>query len=416
MIIHVDMDAFYASIEQRDHPELRGKPVVVGGSASGRGVVAAASYEARKFGIHSAMSGRQAVQRCPHAIFVKSNIRHYAAVGRSVREIFHRYTPIVQPLSLDEAFLDVHGTVRLFGSAQAIGQGIRQAISDELNLPASVGIAPVKFVAKIASDLEKPNGFVEVAADNLLDFLEPLPVEKLWGVGRVGLKKLHMAGVRTVGDVRRLGLASCEQLFGSWGRHLYQLSAGVDQRAVVPDHCCKSIGHERTFHDDVSDEDFLAATISYLTEQVAMRLRSADRLATQLQLKYRLHNFRTYTRVESFPRPTDATRQLFAAATSLLRTARRDFPEPVRLVGVSLAGLTRSAAPRQLGLFDTEQTRRESAVDSISDQLKQRFGDAAIYRAVGHGWVARKQADNNVPRKDPSINGPSINDRSRDDP
>ena len=203
MIVHVDMDAFYASVEQRDDPQLRGKPVVVGGS-SGRGVVTAASYEAREYGIHSAMSGRRAVQLCPHAIFVRGNLSKYAAVGKQIREIFHRYTPVVQPLSLDEAFLDLAGTERLHGSAETVGIAIRDAIRDELNLPASVGIAPRKFVAKIASDLEKPNGFVVVKEPDLIAFLDPLPVSRLWGVGKVGAKRLDRLNLKTVSRYPRV--------------------------------------------------------------------------------------------------------------------------------------------------------------------------------------------------------------------
>ena len=197
MILHIDMDAFYAAIEQRDRPELRGRPVVVGGS-TGRGVVAAASYEARRFGIHSAMPGRRAAQLCPDAVFVKSRIDHYAGVGRQVREIFLRYTPLVQPLSLDEAFLDVTGSQRLFGPAAKIGREIKAAIKDELDLTASVGVAPMKFVAKIASDLHKPDGFVEVHPQDVQTFLDPLPVSRLWGVGKVGQEKIAPHGVAEV--------------------------------------------------------------------------------------------------------------------------------------------------------------------------------------------------------------------------
>ena len=202
MILHIDMDAFYASIEQRDNPNLLGKPVVVGGSAK-RGVVAAASYEARRFGIHSAMSGKRAAELCPQAVFVQSRLDHYADIGRQVREIFLRFTPVVQPLSLDEAFLDVAGTLRLFGSAREIGMQIKLLIQQELKLTASVGIAPLKFVAKIASDIHKPDGFTEISADDITSFLDPLPVSRLWGVGRVGNQKLASLQLKTIGDIRR---------------------------------------------------------------------------------------------------------------------------------------------------------------------------------------------------------------------
>ena len=202
MILHIDMDAFYASIEERDQPSLRGRPVIVGGSSK-RGVVAAANYEARRYGVHSAMAGKKAATLCPDAVFLKPRLEHYAQVGRQVREIFLRFTPLVQPLSLDEAFLDVTGTLRLFGSANAIGVQIKKLIQQELDLTASVGIAPLKFVAKIASDIDKPDGFTEVKTSEILGFLDPLPVSRLWGVGRVGRQKLSTLQLKTIGDIRR---------------------------------------------------------------------------------------------------------------------------------------------------------------------------------------------------------------------
>jgi DNA polymerase-4 len=272
MILHIDMDAFYAAIEQRDDPALRGKPVVVGGS-SARGVVAAASYEARRFGIHSAMPGRQAAQLCPEAIFVRGRMEHYSAIGKQVREIFHRYTPLVQPLSLDEAFLDVTGSQRLHGSASKIGREIKDTIDRELNLTASVGIAPLKFVAKIASDLNKPDGFVEVGPKDVLRFLDPLPVSRLWGVGKVGREKLKKLNVNLIGDLRVLDQRILRDKFGKWGDHLWNLANGIDARKVVPDHNAKQISHERTFHQDITDPDMLRAVVSHLSEQVARRLR-----------------------------------------------------------------------------------------------------------------------------------------------
>lgn len=391
MIIHVDMDAFYASVEQRDHPELRGKPVVVGGSKSGRGVVAAASYEARKFGIHSAMSGKQAAKLCPDAVFVKSNIRHYAEVGRQVRDIFQRYTPIIQPLSLDEAFLDVSGSLKLFGSAEKIGISIRDDIQEELRLPASVGIAPVKFAAKIASDIEKPNGFVVVTQDRLQEFLDPLPVQRLWGVGTVGFKKLEKLGIKTVQQLRMLGAKTCIDLLGNWGEHLHRLSVGSDDRRVTPDHVCKTIGHERTFHEDITDDEFLNAASSFLVEQICVRLRAAQRLAHGITMKYRLHDFRTFTRNASLKLATDSTHQFTDAALKMLAAARQQFDSPVRLIGFSLNNLTNPNAPRQLNLFDQEIAQQQTAIDRVSDQLKNKFGDAALYRATGHRWVESKR-------------------------
>lgn len=392
MIIHVDMDAFYASVEQRDRPELMGKPVVVGG-ASGRGVVSAASYEARKFGIHSAMAGRKAAQLCPHAVFVKSNIQHYAEVGRQVREIFARFTPIIQPLSLDEAFLDVSGSLRLFGSAEAIGRAIQSAIRDELQLPASVGVAPLKFVAKIASDYQKPNGFVVVDESEVESFLGQLEIARLWGVGKVMQAKLASFGVKTVGDIRRLGQPFWKERFGRSGNHLWELANGIDDRSVVTDYRAKRIGHERTFHQDIADDGFLDAAMAFLSEQVARRLRNSRRRSRHVAIKYRLHDFKTYNRNASLPEPTDSTEKISEQARRLLGEMRGRYPAPIRLIGVSVGTLTASDSPRQLSLFDEEDQAKQQAVDSVSDQLQTKFGNAAIYRGVAHDWLREKRKD-----------------------
>ena len=308
MILHIDMDAFYAAIEQRDQPNLRGKPVVVGGG-SGRGVVAAASYEAREYGIHSAMPGRRAAQLCPHAVFVCGRIDQYAKVGRQVREIFHRFTPLVQPLSLDEAFLDVTGSRRLHGDALKIGRTIKQAIKDELDLTASVGVAPLKFVAKIASDLDKPDGFVQVPSDGVIAFLDPLPTSRLWGVGRVGQQRLQRLGIHKIGDIRVRDIRDLKQKFGSWGEHLWRLANGIDPRKVVPDHTAKQISHERTFGDDLSDIEMLRAVVSHLCEQVSRRLRRSKRRAKTVTLKYRREDFITVSHSSTLSSPTDSTNQ-----------------------------------------------------------------------------------------------------------
>lgn len=390
MILHIDMDAFYAAIEQRDRPELRGKPVVVGGS-SGRGVVSAASYEARKFGIHSAMPGRRAAQLCPHAVFVRGRIDHYAKVGHQVREIFHRYTPLVQPLSLDEAFLDVTGSRRLFGEAATIGTVIKQAIKDELDLTASVGVAPLKFVAKIASDLEKPDGFVEVDADGVIEFLDPLPVSRLWGVGKVGQKRLQQMGMNTFGDIRVSDAAMLRQRFGRWGEHLWRLANGIDSRKVVPDHTAKQISHERTFADDLSDREMLGAVVSHLCEQVTRRLRRSGRQARTVSLKYRREDFQTFTHAQSLPRPTDSTHEVMQTALKLLNEMRQRQPRPVRLIGVSVGSLTDDDTPRQLSLFDlSENEGTQQRVDKTVDQLTDQLGKAAVYRGASHRWIDRK--------------------------
>jgi DNA polymerase-4 len=393
MILHIDMDAFYAAIEQRDNPSLRGKPVVVGGS-SARGVVSAASYEARQFGIHSAMPGKRASQLCPELIFVRSRISHYAEIGRQVREIFHRYTPIVQPLSLDEAFLDVSGTERLHGPAVGIGQAIKESIRDELDLVASVGIAPLKFVAKIASDLNKPDGFVQVDAENVIAFLDPLPVSRLWGVGRVGHEKLKRLNLHKIGDIRTFDREILQHKFGKWGDHLWRLANGIDARKVVPDHTAKQISHERTFSEDVSDEEVLRAVVSHLSEQVAGRLRRHHREARNVGIKYRREDFQTFARSRTFSRPTDCTDEIFRGAVDLLDDMRRRQPRPVRLIGVSIGSLTQPGAAKQMSLFDLEEgesSQRE--VDKVVDTLSDQIGSNAVYRATSHRWIRRGKSN-----------------------
>jgi len=390
VIMHVDMDAFYASIEQRDQPELRGLPVIVGGNW-GRGVVTAASYEARAFGVHSAMPGRRAAQLCPQAKFVRGRIDHYADVGRQVREIFYRYTPIIQPLSLDEAFLDVTGTLKLHGTAASIGRAIKRAIRDELDLPASVGIAPLKFVAKIASDINKPDGFVEVPIDGVQAFLDPLPVARLWGVGRVGEAKLSQLGLRTIADLRQTDLSVLQRRFGSWGKHLWQLANGIDQRSVVVDHEAKGIGHERTFDEDLSDDESLIGVVSYLSEQVARRLRHCKRRAQTVTLKYRREDFRTYTHARQLPQATDSTSAIYQLASELLREMRQRQPRGVRLLGVSVSHLTDGNAPQQLMLFDQEVDQANSRVDQLADAIAEKLGKDRLYRASSHSWVETKR-------------------------
>ena len=384
------MDAFYASVEQRDHPELRGKPVVVGGGSQ-RGVVTAASYEARQYGIRSAMPGRRAAELCPHAIFVRGRHEQYAQIGRQIREIFRRYTPIVQPLSLDEAFLDVSGVVRLHGNAETIGRAIRQAIRDELQLTASVGIAPLKFLAKIASDFDKPNGFVVIAEDQIQEFLDPLDVSRLWGVGKVGQEKLTRLGFRHVRDLRTQKIESLRAQLGSWGEHLWRLANGIDSRRVVVDRLAKGIGHERTFEEDLTDAESLTSVISYLSEQVARRLRSARRFTSKVTLKYRRDDFKTFTRANTLSQPTDSTSDIFHVAEALLLEMRQRQPRGVRLVGVSLGSLSEIDAPQQLSLFAEESGQAgESKVDRLSDQISDMMGKNGLYRASSHGFIHRK--------------------------
>lgn len=287
MIIHVDMDAFYAAVEVRDNPELAGKPVIVGGSAGQRGVVSTASYEARKFGVHSAMPAVTARRLCPQGIFLPVRMSHYAQVSRQIQEVFHRYTPLVEPLSLDEAFLDVTGSEGLFGSTREIASKIKADILKEVRLVASVGVAPCKFVAKVASDFGKPDGYIVVEEGKVQEILDPLPVGRIWGVGKVAGKEFHHLGIETIGQLRQMALAEVEKQFGRWGQQFWELANGIDDRKVVPDREAKSISHETTFATDISDMEVLRAVLLELTEQVAWRLRRHELRGKTVQLKVR---------------------------------------------------------------------------------------------------------------------------------
>jgi len=380
MILHVDMDAFYASVQERDRPELAGQAVIVGGDPDRRGVVSAASYEARRFGVHSAMPAATARRLCPHGVFLRPRIDHYAAVSREIREIFGRYTPLVEPLSLDEAFLDVGGSEGLFGPAPEIGRRIKQEIREELRLVASVGVAPNKFLAKIASDLEKPDGFVVVEPEGVQAFLDPLPVSRLWGVGKVGGRSLDKLGVRTIGQLRKLPVEVLASKFGGMGEHLGRLARGIDQRPVVPDHQAKSISHETTFAVDVADREVLRAWLLELVEQVARRLRRHALRARTVELKVRFSDFRTITRSQTLPEPTNVTAELWQAATAIL-DARLPRPSaPVRLLGFGTSRLDASGRV-QRQLFDEPARQRQSQLDAANDAIQARFGRDAIGRA-----------------------------------
>jgi len=382
MILHVDMDAFYASVEERDCPQLRGKAVIVGGTPEGRGVVAAANYEAREYGIHSAMPAARAKRLCPHAIFLPSRLGYYAEVSHEIRDIFHRFTPLVEPLSLDEAFLDATGSESLFGSSVEIGRRIKHAISDKLQLVASVGVAPNKFLAKVASDLEKPDGFVVVDPDRVQQFLDPLPVGRLWGVGRVTGQVFERLGVRTIRDVRELPLVTLRQHFGEHGQHLWELSRGIDERRVVPDREAKSVSHETTFAEDINDLEALRAWGLELTEEVARRLRRHNLYGRTVQLRVRFSDFRTITRSTTLPRPTNVTQELWQAVDAMLRTRLPAKHLAVRLLGVGVSGFDNSGLA-QRSLFDDDDHESQAHLDKAADQIREKFGTSSIGRASG---------------------------------
>ncbi len=379
MILHVDMDAFYASVEQRDRPELAGRPVIVGGSPDGRGVVSAASYEAREFGVHSAMPSAMARRKCPQALFIPPRIGHYAQVSREIGAVFLRYTPLVEPLSLDEAFLDVSGSVALFGSPVEIGRRIKEEIFEKTKLVASVGVACNKFLAKVASDLKKPDGFVVVAADGVQEFLDPLPVARLWGVGQVSNRALERLSIRTIGQLRRLPEDVLGDCFGNFGEHLWQLAHGIDDRPVIPDREAKSISNETTFEIDVADRSIQRAWLIALTEQVARRAREHALRARTVHLKVRFADFRTITRSHTLKESTDLTGQLWDSVVRMFDTQIAT-DQPIRLLGMGVSGFDASGCTQQ-GLFDEEERRRQSRLDGVTDEIASRYGRKSIGRA-----------------------------------
>lgn len=400
-ILHVDMDAFFVACEVRRDPSLAGRPVVVGGAGE-RGVVAAASYEARRYGVHSAMPSVRARRLCPQAIFLHGDHRYYGEVSRQVRAILDDYTPLVEPIALDEAFCDVTGVARVHGTGEAIAHALRRRVGDELGLSCSVGVATTKLLAKLASEAAKPRarpegvvagrGVVVVAPGAELAFLHPHPVEALWGVGPATLARLARLGVTTVGELAALPLAAVVGALGaSHGRHLHGLASGVDDRPVEPDRPLKSVGHEETFAVDLYDHDRLAAELARLVDSTASRLRAAGHAARTVTLKLRFGDFHTITRSHTLGDAVDTAIDIGDAARALLASV--DVSAGVRLLGVSVSGLT-VGATRQLsfGFDDAPAAVAPAAWDAATravDEVRRRFGHEAIVPAAlaGPGGV-----------------------------
>ena len=375
-ILHVDLDAFFAAIEQRDRPELRGKPVAVGlGGSNDRGVVSAASYEARVFGIHSAMPIRTARRLCPDCVFVPVDGAKYQRVSREVMAILRRFTPLVQPISIDEAFLDVTASRALFGDGEAIARRIKDTIRDELQLTASVGVAGTKLVAKIASDLRKPDGLVVVPPGDEAAFLAPLPISRLWGVGPSTAAALRDFGVVTIGDLQAVDRRGLVRRLGKHGATLVDRAHGRDADPVDDPDAAKSVGHEHTFDVDTSDPEVLERTLLAMAEGVSGRLRHAGLRARTITVKVRDSSFRTVTRQRGLPEPTDLTEPIWRAAVELARPEMRG--KRIRLLGVTASGFDER---RQLGLFAVGEDRRRLAVRA-ADAVRDRFGRRAITRA-----------------------------------
>ena len=383
-ILHVDMDAFFASVEVLDDPRLRGRPVIVGGTPEGRGVVSAASYEARAYGVRSAMSAARAVRLCPDGVFVRPRGSRYAEISGFIFDIFQSVTPLVEPLSVDEAFLDVSGCGRLFGDGVTIGLMIKQRILDEVGLVASVGVAPNKFLAKVASDLEKPDGFVLVPRDDVQGFLDPLSVGRLWGVGPRSREILASLGVETVRDLRNCPETRLLSRLGQiHTAHITALARGEDDRPVVPDREAKSIGHEITFSEDISDHRDLVDMLDLLVDKTARRLRRAGVRAQTVQLKARYPDFSTCTRAVSLADPTDSSVVIRDAARHLLSDHLDRRGRPLRLIGISTRNFS-SDQPVQAELFADTGAVRDRALDGLMDTAVDRWGRKALTRGVRH--------------------------------
>jgi DNA polymerase-4 len=388
-ILHVDLDAFFAAVEQRDRPELRGLPVIVGGDPRGRGVVSAASYEARRFGVHSAMSLAEALRRCPEGVFLPVDGRRYQQASRDVMAVLRRFTPQVEPISIDEAFLDVTGSIALFGDGVSIARRIKAMIHEDVGLTASVGVASTKLVAKIASDLRKPDGLVFVPPGTEAAFLEPLAIGRLWGVGEKTATVLTDYGVRTIGDLAALPADVLVRRFGKHGASLAHRARGVDDDPVHEGDPAKSVGHEHTFDHDTSDPEIIERTLLAMADGVSGRLRSAGVRASTITVKIRDSSFRTFTRQRTLPVPTDLTEPIFETALALARPEVRGIR--VRLLGVSASNL---GEREQLGMFEADDPKRRKAIEA-ADRLRRRYGSDAITRGrlVGTGLPAPFERD-----------------------
>jgi DNA polymerase-4 len=377
-ILHIDMDAFYASVEERDRPELKGKPLIVGGTG-GRGVVAAASYAVRRFGVHSAMPMREALRRCPEAIVVHPRMARYQEISQQVFAIFHEFTPLVEGLSLDEAFLDVTASQQLLGGPEVIGAEIRRRIARQTGLTASVGVAPNKLLAKIASDLNKPDGMCRIDAGNLREILDPLPIHKLLGVGRKTLPTVLEAGIRTFGDARAATDEVLWRAFGKHGKAMRDRAGGLDDRPVEPDREEKSISAEETYDTDIRAASELQAQLVHLADRTASRLRAQKLLAGRVSVKIRRADFTTYTRQRSLEPPTQDTAIVSAAAQALLGGWLASQPRAaVRLLGVGVSDLQ---SLRQADLFSDPLPDAGSRLDSAVDGIRGRFGEGLLTRA-----------------------------------
>jgi DNA polymerase IV len=379
-ILHVDMDAFYASVETIKDPSLRGKPVVVGG-LGGRGVVTSASYEARSFGVTSAMPIVRARRLCPHAIYVANDFTTYTEYSQLIRDVFSSFTPLVEPLSLDEAFLDVRGSVKLFGSPAEIARRIKGAVA-RLGLPCTVGVAPNKFLAKLASTRAKPDGLLVVPADSVTGWLHPLPVTALWGVGEQTGDALRRLGLKTIGDLARLPRRTLERAVGdAVGSQLHALANGIDERAVVPHEPAKSVGSEETFAADLDAKEDILRELLRLSDRTATRLRAKGLCGRTVIVKIRFSNFKTITRSRTLSGEVDTAPEIYSVARDLYLKLDPDRPR-IRLVGVAVTGLSPGPPTRQLDLLADPGRPGWSEASAAIDSIRDRWGDRAVRPAT----------------------------------
>jgi len=381
MILHIDMDAFYASVEQLDHPELKGKCVIVGGT-SNRGVVSAASYEARKYGVHSAMPIFQAKKKCPQGVFIPPRMSRYKAVSKQIMGLLKNYTPLVEPVSIDEAFMDITGCEKIFGDHEAIAIRIKRNIKDTVELTCSVGVAPNKFLAKIASDMDKPDGLIIIPEYKVDTFIESLPIRKVPGVGAMTHKKLDAMGIKMLGDVKKFSEPSLIRRLGKFGIRLFELASGIDSSPVTPTPEHKSISSEETLAVNTSDKSVLGQYMLRQSEDVGRQLRKLEVKAKTITIKIKHDDFKQFTRSNTISTPTQSSETIYKEARKLLDAY--PMKKQVRLVGVGVSGLVSKSAPTQLGLFEEpeEEDERWEKVDKALDSISQKFGKSAVERAT----------------------------------
>lgn len=373
--MHVDMDAFFAAVEQRDNPGLKGKPVIIGADpkkGKGRGVVSTASYEARKFGIGSAMPISEAYKRCPQGVYLRPNTERYSQASQAIYGIFYQFSPVVEPVGIDEAFLDISGSFHIFGTPADTCLKLKRKIKEKTCLTASVGLAPVKMVAKIASDLNKPDGFCQVEEDKLLDFLGPLDIGKLWGIGKKIKEALNSLGINTIGQLANFDKNRLEDLFGKNGQHLWELANGIDQREVEAPDEAKSIGNELTFSQDTADEALIEAVLSSLAEKVSGRLRKEGLKARNICLKVRLENFSTYTRSMQLVKATNFYNTIYKAVKTLYNNSGFK-GKKIRLLGVKTAQFIDSSLRDTI--FDESGQEKKEKTDGVVSKIRAKFGD-----------------------------------------